>query len=51
VEDDFRLSRGFLEYHPVISPPTNQKKITHSAALTPNFAYKIKPLGSQVFEH
>ena len=41
VEDsNFRLSSRFLEHHPVTSPPTNQKKVTHSTALTPNFAYK-----------
>ena len=30
----------FLEHHPVTSPPTNQRKITHSADLPSNFAYK-----------
>ena len=56
VEDgNFRLSTRVLEHHPVTSPPTNQKKFTHPAALTPNFAYKnfspktIREFG--VFEH
>ena len=41
VEDGhFRLSTGFLEHSPVTSPPTNQKKLTHLAFLTLNFAYK-----------
>ena len=30
----------FLEHCPVISPPTNQKKVTHPAAFPPDFAYK-----------
>ena len=52
---NFRLSIRFLEHRPVISPPTNQKKATPPAALTPNFAYKnsspktIKQF--RVFEH
>ena len=42
VEDgNFRLSPRFLEHH--TSPPTNQKKVTHSAALTPNVAF-LSPL-------
>ncbi|XP_026984495.1 zinc finger protein 736-like [Sagmatias obliquidens] len=49
VEDgDFRLSIRFLGHHPVSSPPTNQKKVTHPAALTPYFAYKnfsLKTMG------
>ena len=41
VEDgNFRLSTRFLEHCPVTSQPTNQRKATHPAALTPNFAYK-----------
>ena len=40
VEDgNLRLSRRFLEHCPVASPPTNQKKVTQSAALTPNVAF------------
>ena len=50
-----RLSTGFLEHRPVTSPPTNQKKVTHPAALTPNFAYKNfspKTIGEfRFFEH
>ena len=56
VEDgNFRLKTKFLEYSPVTLPPTNQKKVTHPATLTPNFAYKnfssqtIQEFG--VFEH
>ena len=30
----------FLEYHSPTTPPTNQKKGTHLATLTPNFALK-----------
>ena len=44
----FSLSTRFLEHHPATSPPTSQKKVTGSAALLPNFAYKNfppKPLG------
>ena len=42
LEDgNFRLSTRFLEHHPVTSPPTNQKKVTHPAAHTPNFTYRI----------
>ena len=41
MEDgNFRLNKRFLAPHPVTSPPTNQKKVTHPAARTPNFAYK-----------
>ena len=41
MEDgNFRLNARFLEHCPVTSSPTNQKRVTHSAALTPNFAYK-----------
>ncbi|KAI4548732.1 hypothetical protein MG293_001062 [Ovis ammon polii] len=41
VEDgDFMLSTGFLEDCPITSPSTNQKKVIHHAALTPNFPYK-----------
>ena len=39
-DGNFRLSTRFLEHHPVTSPPTNQKKVIHPAALTPNFAHK-----------
>ena len=40
VEDgNFRLSERFLEHRPVTSPPTNQKKVRHPAALTTNFAF------------
>ena len=56
VEDgNFRLRARFLEHCPVTSPPTNQNKATHPAALTPNFTYKnfspqtIGKFG--VFEH
>ena len=45
----------FLELHFVISPPTNQRKVTHPADLPPNFAYKTSSSkshwGGQVFEH
>ena len=35
------LSTRFLEYHhPFTSSPTNQKKVLHPVALTPNFTYK-----------
>lgn len=33
----------FQEYQPATSPPTNQRNVTHSKALLPNFAYKIFP--------
>ena len=53
VEDGkFRLSTRFLEHRPVTSPPTNQKKAIHPAALTPNFAYKnlsLKAIGESEF--
>ena len=39
-DSNFRLSARFLEHCPVRSPPTSQKKVTHFAALIPNFAYK-----------
>ena len=40
VEDgNFRLSPGFLEHHPVTSPPTRQKRVTQPPVLIPNFAY------------
>ena len=56
VEDgNFRLSTGFLEHRPVTSPPTNQKKVIHPVAFTPNFAYKNyfpKSIGElRSFEH
>ena len=39
VEDgNFRLNTRFLEHSSVASPPTNQKKVTNPAALTPNVA-------------
>ena len=54
-DGSFRLSTRCLEHCPVTSPPTNQKKVTHPAALTPNFAYKnfsLKTVGEfGVFEH
>jgi len=37
---NLRLSTRFPGYCPVTIPPNNQKKVTHTAALTPNFAYK-----------
>ena len=41
VEDgNFRLITRSLEHRPVTSPPTNQKKATQPAALTPSFASK-----------
>ena len=41
MEDgNFRLSTRFLEHCSVTSPPINQKKVTHSVALIPNFTYK-----------
>ena len=49
---NLRLSTRFLEYCPVTTPPNNQKKVIHTAALTPNFAYKNffpKPLESYGF--
>ena len=39
-DSNFRLSTGFLEHRPLTSPPANQKKVTHPAALPPIFAYK-----------
>ena len=36
----------FLEHHPLTSPPTNQKKVTHPAALTPNLSLKTLPWNS-----
>ena len=40
VEDgNLRLNSRFLEHCSVTSPPTNQKKVTYPAALTPNFAF------------
>ena len=40
VEDgNFRLSTRFLDHCSVASPPTNQNKVTHAAALTPNVAF------------
>ena len=42
----------FLEHHPVTSPPMNQKKVTHPAALTPNLLLNTLPwntLESSVF--
>ena len=41
VEDgNLRLSTKVREPYPVISPLTNQKKVTQSTAFTPNFAFK-----------
>ena len=56
MEDgNFRLNTRFLEHGPVTSPPANQKKVTHPAALTRNFAYKnfsLRTIGEfGVFEH
>ena len=42
-DGNFRLSTRFLEHCSVTSPPTNQKKVTHPAAFTPNYAYKKIP--------
>lgn len=40
VEDgNFSLSTTFLEHHPAISPPTNQKKVTH-----PQPSHQILPI-------
>lgn len=39
----FRLSTGFLEHCPVTLPLANQRKATHPAGLTPNFAYNNRP--------
>ena len=51
-DGNFRLSTRFLEHHPLTSPPTNQKKVTHPAVLTPNFAYKnFSPKTVRGFEH
>ena len=45
---NFRLSPRFLEHRPVTSPPTNQKRVTQPAALTPDFAYKnVSPKASR----
>ena len=52
VEDgNFRLSTRFLKRHLVTLLPTNQKKVTHPAALTPNFSIKTsrKSFGSSGF--
>ena len=44
VEDgNFRLNTRFLEHHPVTSSLTNQKKVTHPAALTPNLHLNTLP--------
>ena len=32
-------AQGSWSHHPVTSPPTNQKEVTHRAALTPDFAF------------
>ena len=40
VEDgNFRLNTRFLEHSSVASPPTNQKEVTHPAALSPDVAF------------
>ena len=40
VEDgNFRLNTRVLEHHSVASPPTNQKEVTHPAALSPDVAF------------
>ena len=42
VEDgNYRLSTRFLERCSVASPPINQKKVTHPAALTQNVAFSF----------
>ena len=56
VEDgNLRLSTRFLEHFPVTSPPTNQRKVMHPAALPQNFAYKNSSLKTirefRLFEH
>ena len=38
---NFRLNTRFLEHPSVASPPTNQKKVTHPAALTPNLVFSF----------
>ena len=38
-----RLNTRFLEHRLITSPPTNQKKVSHPAVLTPNFTYKTLP--------
>ena len=51
-DGNFRLSTRFLKLHLFTSPLTKQKKATHPAALTPNFAIKTFPqklLGSSGF--
>ena len=54
-DGNFRLNTRLLEHHPDTSPPTNQKKVTHPAALIPNLAYKTfspKTIREfRVFEH
>lgn len=47
-ERNFRLSTRFPEHHLVSSPPANHRKVTYSAALTPNFA--LKNSSSQTIE-
>ena len=51
----FRLRPRFLEHLPVASPPINQRKVTHSVALTPSFVCKnfsLKTTGEfGIFEH
>ena len=37
---NFRLNTRFLQHHPVTLLPTNQKKVTHPAAFTPDFCLK-----------
>lgn len=38
--DKFSLNTRFLEHHAVTLPPTKWKKVTHTVALTLNFASK-----------
>ena len=56
LEDaNFRMSTAFPQHCPGISPSANQKKVTHSVILIPNFAYKNFSLKTiqefWVFEH
>ena len=39
---------GFMEQNPVTAPPTNQRKVTHPAAISLNFAFKNPSLGVPV---
>lgn len=42
-DGNFRLSIRFLEHYSATLSPIHQKKVTHPAALTPNFAFRHFP--------